>query len=321
MSLLEKAISGKKPVHEPSEARTSLFARAMASSSTHSESEARLTVIEGAQAIADAVTALPSSTDSMIALWGICSSRLPLAALSLFLPRDDFLSLGARSGFPSGSGDPIPVSIAPPSAKSGELLAKEAKALLAPLLGVPLSMALRAAPLWSDAGLLALWIYHDPALEGASEEAMDELVGILSNPVSKIMGFSLESPPSDPEAKLLAAAKRFPSVSVARFDLDPLFESNSLPSGVERETVRSAFLASCRKILGSSGAALAFGDSSVACALGSSSDAELALFQFSKTLRRILPFFSSLPFPSGRALSLDPASAGAAEELSRFISG
>ena len=202
----------------------------------------------------------------------------------------------------------------------GEPLAKEAKALLAPVLGVPVSMVLRAAPLWSDAGLLGLWIYHDPALEGASEEAMDELLGILSCPSSKVLGFSLESPSAEPARQILAASKRFSSVSVACFDLDPLFDSDKLPGGVERDAVRSAFLASCRKILSSSGTALACGDSSVVCALGSSSDADLALFQFAKTLKRILPFFASLSFPAGRALNLDPASAGAAEELSRFIS-
>jgi hypothetical protein len=334
MSLLEKATSGKKPILEPSEeARASLFARALASSREEeavpadaseplppkTEGEG-LVAIEGAQAIADSISALPPSTDSILALWKICSSRLPLAALSLFLPRDGFLSIGARSGFPSGSSDPIPVSVAPPSARSGELLAKEAAALLAPLLGVPLSMALRAAPLWSDSGLLGLWVYYDPALAGASEEAMDELAGILSSPSLKALGFSLENPPADPAAQLLAASKRFSSVSVARFDLDPLFAADGIPSGVERDALRSAFLASCRKILSLSGAALACGDSSVICALGSSSDADLALFQFTKTLKRILPFLASLPFPTGRALNLDPASAGAAEELSRFIS-
>jgi hypothetical protein len=310
----------------------SLFARALASSQGETAVQAEtqkplppatsggLAAIEGAQAIADSITALPSSTDSLIALWGICSSRLPLAALSLFLPCDDFLALGARSGFPAGSSDSIPASIVPSSEKNGEPLANEAKALLAPLLGVPLSMSLRATSLWSDAGLLGLWVYHDPALEGASEEAMDELVGILSSPSAKILGFSLESPPPDPGKRLLSFSKRFSSVSVARFDLDPLLDSDKLPGGMEREVVRSAFLASCRKILSSSGAAFACGDSSVVCALGSSSDANLALFQFSKTLRRILPFLAALPFPVGRALNLDPASAGAAEELSRFIS-
>lgn len=332
MSLLEKATSGKKPTYEPLEARISLFARALASSreATTAQAETQkplvpetsrgLTAIEGAQSIADSIAALPSSTDSMIALWGICSSRLPLAAISLFLPRDDFLSLGARSGFPAGSNDSIPASIIPSSVKNGQPLANEAKALLAPVLGVPLGMSLRATSLWSDAGLLGLWIYHDPALEGAGEEAMDELVGILSSPSAKILGFSLESPPPNPAERLLAASERFSSVSIARFDLDPLLDSDGLPSGVEREAVRSAFLASCRKILSSNGAAFACGDSSVACALGSSSDSDLALFQFSKTLKRILPLFASLPFPAGRAMKLDPASAGAAEELSRFIS-
>jgi len=320
MSLLEKATSGKKSTLEPLEARTSLFARALASSRGERAGQRGLATIEDAQAIADSIAALPSSTDSMIALWGICSSRLPLAAISLFLPCDDFLSLGARSGFPAGSSDSIPVSIVPSSEKNGQPLDNEAKALLAPLLGVPLGLSLRATSLRSDTGLLGLWVYHDPALEEASEEAMDELAGILSSPSAKILGFSLESPPPDPAERLLVASKRFSSVSVARFDLDSLLDSDKLPSGIEREAVRSAFLASCRKILSSSEAVFACGVSSVICALGSSSDADLALFQFSKTLRRILPFLANLPFPAGRALKLDPASVGAAEELARFIS-
>jgi hypothetical protein len=61
----------------------------------------------------------------------------------------------------------------------------------------------------------------------------------------------------------------------------------------------------------------------VLCALGSSSssDAGLALFQFSKTLKRALPLFAAATLPEGRSLSLDPSAATAAAELSRFLRG
>jgi hypothetical protein len=336
MSLLEKAAGGKKSVTtDPLGARTSLFARALASAREESINSvppgladvqaASPTIasypVEDLMAAQEAIAALPSSADSMLELWELCSSRLPLAALALFLPRgDDFMALAGRSGFPAGSSDPIPVSIAPSTSKSGEVLPSEARAILAPLLGVPIGMSLRGASLWSDSCLLGLWVYHDPELEASSKEAQDKLASILSCPGPNIRGFALEGASADPSRTILAAAKRFPSASLLAFDLAPLLAEDKHSKGLEREVIRSSFLAACRQILAPSGSAFAFGETSVACVIGSSSDVDLVLFQFSKTLKRALPRLYEASSPSSRAQLFDPSRPDAAEELSRFVS-
>ena len=49
-------------------------------------------------------------------------------------------------------------------------------------------------------------------------------------------------------------------------------------------------------------------------------DPDLALFQFKKTLRRILPFLAAGAFPEGRALAFDPSSEMARGEIRSLLS-
>jgi len=110
MSLLEKASGGQKAISAQSQARTSLFTRAMAATR---EKEERIgpdasTKLPDSKKVAEieietALAALPPYFDSILAAWSIISSRLPIDAIALFLPQGDFLSLAAQSGFPSGT--------------------------------------------------------------------------------------------------------------------------------------------------------------------------------------------------------------------------
>jgi hypothetical protein len=326
MSLLEKASSGN--IHK--EERTSLFARALASSSKEAkarydgryQSGAPSIKLDNLSDLRSLCASLPPTYDSAFAAWKLISTQLPISALALFLPQGDFMALAARNGFPAGSGDSIPVSIAPPSKKPCDLLAKDARALLAPILGVPLSMPLRATAMWSDSGLFGLWVYSDPALETSSEVLRSELAAFLAQCTALLPPLKMEYAIPNPTPAILASVRKYSFASIFRFDLDALFDDGKSFPGVELHAIRSAYLASCRKILVSGGSAFAYGDSSVVCALGSSSsvDPDLALFQFSKTLRRILPLFSTGKLPEGQAVSLDPSQARASSELSRFLS-
>ena len=74
-------------------------------------------------------------------------------------------------------------------------------------------------------------------------------------------------------------------------------------------------------ILGANGAAFCLSGERLAAFLysGIRLDAELALAQFRKSLRRSLPFLGMAELPEGRALGLDLGYEGAAGLLERFL--
>jgi len=279
----------------------------------------------GAKAMAELksrVAALPPRFDSILSAWSILSASLPLAAIALFLPQDDFLSLAAKSGFPCGTAEPIPFSLAPSSQKNGGLLGSEAKALIAPLLGVDLGMELRATSMWSDVGLAGLWIYHDTALESSPSEFRSRLRSLLEESAASLPASFMALPMPKAAPVLLEKVRKYRYAAAIRFDLEAPYAELKAFRGITINALRSSILSACGKILSQGGTALACGEASIACALGSSSlvDSELALFQFAKTLKRTLPFLAGESFPEGRAIGFDTSSDQAPEELSRFLS-
>ena len=265
---------------------------------------------------------LPSSFDSILLSWFLLSQRLPVAAISLFLPKGDFLSLAACAGFPAGSDEDIPLSLAPSVSRSCELLEQESKALIAPLLGVPLTMPLRASSIVSETGCCGLWVYHDEALETSSEEVKERLVSLFAQACTSFPASSMACPSTAPERCVLEAARKYSAAVAFRFDFPRLSSLGEALRSVSLNAFRSVFLSACERLLAQNGLAVVFGETSVACLLGSSSstDADLALFQFTKTLRRILPFLSSAVFPEGRGIVFDPSSDRAIEDLTGFFS-
>jgi hypothetical protein len=331
MSLLEKASGGLKAQKIPLRARTSLFTRAMAAASREGEAPVPKAIapanrasiaIKDLKDLERRIAALPPFYDSILSAWSLLSGRLPIAATALFLPQGDFLSLAAQSGFPSGTSDAIPVSLAPSSQKNSVLLGNESKALIAPVLGVGLGMDLRATAMWSDVGLAGLWIYHDASLESSSPELKSMIGSLFAGAAATLPASALALPIRDPAPSLFEKSRKYRFAAAFRFDLAPVYAERNAFRGLEPNALRSAFLSACVKILAQGGSALAYGESSVACALGSSSplDPELALFQFTKTLRRTLPFLAGEAFPGGSAVRFDPSSDQDIEELSRFLS-
>jgi hypothetical protein len=332
MSLLEKASGGRKPKKTPLQARTSLFTRAMAAASREDDEVAlpatpalpirSIVAIEDLEDIENRIAALPPYFDSILSVWSLLSTRLSLAAIALFLPQNDFLTLAAQSGFPSGTSDGLPVSLAPSSQKNSELLGNEAKALIVPVLGVSLGMDLRATSMWSDVGLAGLWIYHDASLESSSQELKSRLSSLFAGAAAALPASFMALPVRQPASVLFGRTRKYRFAAAFRFNLGRLYEASDALRGLEPNTLRSAFLSACEKILAKNGAVFAYGDSSVCCALGSSSplDPELVLFQFTKTLRRTLPFLAGAAFPEGFAIRFDPSADHNLEELSRFLS-
>ena len=346
MSLLEKASGGKKSKVEPSQAGTSLFKRAMAASL----SEAKTSALEISTSLAkndaspeplpDAMlpsqasspflylawdeikgmlASLPPYSDSILAAWSILTTSLPVEAISLFLPHGDFLAPAAQIGFPEGTGDDIPVSISPRD--KGTLLDDEAKALIAPSLGVSVGMSMRAASMHSESGLVGLWVYHDDSLESSSEEIIFQVSELLAEASASLPSCSMVFPSSDPVSLLLPKLNKYRFATPIRFDIESIYADGASYRGISTKALLSAFVAASEKILERAGAVLAFGQASFICVLGSSApcDPELALFQFTKTLKRSLPFIASSVFPKGSSTSLDLSSDRASEELSRFL--
>jgi hypothetical protein len=349
-SLLDKAIHGTGTSDTPSP--TSLFSRALAVRSPVFEELEELEEAEIAEVLEITeepetvetdggtpfdtsgfddlrreLSAIPDNSDSILELWSIISERLPLAALALFLPRESFLFLAAQNGFPSGTDDSVPPSLFSAFNASLEPLDSETRALFAPILGVPFSLSLRASAMRSTADLLGLWIYHDPVLEAKKAENRAELDALLSRAGESISApsltaLSMTAPIVNPARILLGAALRYPSASAFAFDLSSFdIGEQARLRGIKPIVLRSFFLEACGKILAQSGMAVAFGERSVGCILGSAStiDTDLAFFQFKKTLKRIVPYLAAASFPEGRVLRLDPASEGVLEDLTRFL--
>jgi hypothetical protein len=340
MSLLEKAISGKTGEEAPRAARTSLFARAVAANreaeteppssieipvdrlfANEPASEGRPLSLDRLDEFQRLFDALPPRYDSLISAWSFAIESLPLDAMALFIPKGEFLSLAASIGFPAGTDEPLPASIAPARAKPCESLGSEARAIAAPVLGLSLGASLRATSVWADSSLAGLWVYHDDRLDSASQDELSEIEAALARSFSKLHVLMMAVPAANPARDIMETARKFASASIFRLDLPDGSKLSDPLRSVALRTMRSATLAACRDLLAQSGSALAFGESSVACMLGSASsaDPDLSLFQFSKTLRRVLPFLSQAAFPSARALLLDPASDRCLGDLTAFL--
>jgi hypothetical protein len=328
MSLFEKANRGTE--RKETRADTSLFNKALAAREPRIQPLPVEDFDTGSFAELEAALAtIAPNPDSVLQLWPLVSSRLPLSDLALFLPRGDSLALAAKKGFQAGQEGSISLSLLDRKAKAGEALDPSAAGLFAPLLGVERLRPLRSSLVWPESGLFGLWIYSDPGLEASRPETQSRLGELLAQAGLGLPPLSLAETAVEPATLLLESSWRYASVSAFAFDLAPQLagrwsvEPGNDSPGFAGETIRSAFLAGCGRILSKGGLALAYGASRVGCILGSAPTLEpdLALFQFNKTLRRILPAFAAAPFPEGRALRLDPASETAIEELSRFLAG
>jgi hypothetical protein len=348
MSLLEKASGGKKNKVAPSQADTSLFKRAMAASRAEAstlapETSSSIEERDGPAAsgpepeailqsrasspflnlawddLRSRLTSLPPYSDSILAAWSILSTSLPFEALSLFLPHGDFLAPAAQIGFPEGTCDDVPPSIAP--LNNGTLLDDEAKALIAPSLGVSVGMNMRAVSMHSESGLVGLWVYHDDSLESSPEEIRSQVSELLAEASASLPACSMVFPSPDPVSLLLPKLKKYSFATPIRYDVESIYADGASYRGISTKALLSAFVAASEKILEQAGVVLAFGQASFVCVLGSSArrDPELALFQFTKTLKRSLPFLSAGVFPEGSATSFDLSSDLVSEELSRFL--
>jgi hypothetical protein len=330
MSLLEKATSGKPIKETPLTAHGSLFAKAtaaanesisMAVSESSSNALHQPFPSDAWEDLEKSLAELPPFHDSLLLAWSRLSESLPLAALSLFIPKGEFLALAAGLGFPASSDDSIPASIAPFSSLPSDPLGSEARALVGQVLGVQQGLPLRATSIWSASCLAGLWIYHDDRLESTPSGLLERLGRLLASVGSNLPALSMSSSSSQAPRDILDLSRKYPVSTVFRLDLPPAASYDESLRCVRPETCRSILLAACSRILSQGGAAFASGDTSVACILGSSSpsDPDLVLFQFSKTLRRIIPFLSAAAPPSARAMRLDNSSEDALDSLTRFL--
>ena len=332
-SLLDKAMHGAGLGNDPSP--SSLLSRALAArepvsaspETIETETETEFATgfdATGFEDLGREIEMLPPHHDSILKLWSLVCDRIPLAAIALFLPQDGFLVSAAQNGFPLGVDDSIPLSLASTSQNGLEPLDNETRALIAPILGVPLSLSLRASTMSPESDPFGLWVFHDSVLEESNRESHEKLGILLAHAADGLPAALMESPVADPARTLLDGSVKYASASAIVFDLSSFVTGEQTRfRGLMPSMIRSSFLAACRKILSQGGAAVAYDDMAIACILGSTStlDPDLALFQFSKTLKRIMPYISKDTFPKGRVLRIDPGSKSALEDLSNFLLG
>jgi hypothetical protein len=263
--------------------------------------------------------------DIYLASWSKASAVLRLASMALFMPKGDSLVPVARIGFPPKPMAAVPALTADQALGGRDPLDSSASGTLAVALGASPSLPLRAAAVHSGSRIAALWVYRDAALEASPRDLQSNLGAALSAasgrgaPLVAIIGSSGGS-----ERALLDSVSQSAKASFFVFDLSRLAgEISASCPGVSVELLVSSFASACSAILSGEGAASPCGTMRIGCALGSSSssDHELALFQFVKSLKRLLPFLSVASFPSGRSTSLAPSSSGAASELAEFLAG
>jgi len=173
----------------------------------------------------------------------------------------------------------------------------------------------------ASGNVAGLWVYYDPSLDGSSELSQDMLGSFLSRAAEGFQALNIASPVADAPRAILAISRSYASASIFTFDFRDAFAEEPRFKGLRPRALLSAFMEACSRLLINNGAAFCCEGERVACLLGSSTraDPDLALFQFRKSLKRLLPRFASSSFPEGRAFFLDPSSKSALEELRSFL--
>jgi len=268
---------------------------------------------------------LPAGPESMLAVWALIAGIPGLDSLALYLAGDGFFLPAACKGFPSQGNEGIPLSLAPSLITGGSALSPELASLVAPALGVDPSTRLWVSLLSRGSLPLGLWAYQAAGLESSPAAVQTELCELLASSSARLPDLPMAGAGKEATRTLLEACEKFSSASIFLFDLAPLcagIEKAPALLGIKPQALRSIFIAGCERILSTAGLSLAIGEGGVCCIFGSASkvDPALALFQFRKTLKRLLPTLSSAAFPEGRAIRLDPSSPTALEELSAFLS-
>lgn len=330
MGLLEKALRGSNQDSLPS-SKSSLYARAIAAASETSRKIKPATrvvsspafTLDDLRSLKSELSALPRTFDIYLTQWSKISSVLRLSSFALFLPSGTFLLPVARIGFPSCPPSPVSSSLAERVLGCRGELDEGSAAALSTALGLSSPLSLRASSVFIGPHVAALWVYRDASLESCSGEFQTEVVSLFSSGVAGDYPLVPILPPIvNPDRFLFDTIIKAARSFVFSFDLSLLYEEISKShSGVSADLLRSSFTAACTRVLAPEGSAVVYGTMRTACVLpsSSSSDHELALFQFLKSLRRLLPSFPASSFPKGRSTVIDSQSDAALSELTRFL--
>ncbi len=272
----------------------------------------------------DELLALRVSTDYVLACYARIAEVIPFQALGLFLAEGERLLLAASFGFPASSDDFLPLSLATAVGIEGGELEAEARALISPLLGISPAWPVRSVSLLAEAGVIGMWVYSEESLQTASPERLAALAALLAAPATRCTArANREIPKSAAGAELLASVGDAAYVSAFILELSFLPEAigQHVP-GIAVPTLMAAVEDGARRVLGPGGAVSVLPNSRLACLLASSVplDAELALFQFRKSVKRSLALFEGVELPEGRAIALDLSAEGTAERLAAFLS-
>jgi hypothetical protein len=283
---------------------------------------------EDIDAIRGEILGIRPGIDYILAVYARLAEALPVSGLALFLPRAEELCLAAAFGFiakgadgelsptlPLSLIDALPPGLSPPR---GALL----DALVA-VLGGSAASGLLCARISAAESRCGLWALSAPNVSSAPSELLSSLGALLAAPSPAPSRFvTIPEPVASLASGLLASVKANPRACAFVLDLSAQYEvAETRVPGLMPQVFLSAAALAANSILGHGGSSILRGSRSLACVFGSSSaiDPELALFQFSKSLRRSLMILEGSSPPSGRSFGFDPRDPGAETALSLFF--
>ncbi len=265
-----------------------------------------------------------AGVDELLAAFARISEALPLDCLALLIPEEQGTRIAASLGFrlvARACSDCLLEELARAACEDPEN--PSTRRLLGSLLYAPEGLRIRGFVVRDSEGLpKALWVYADTRLDASSTAvcaAFDELFAAD--------GRSPAAPPTrqeilDAERAATKLARASGHAAVFLFELGDFIDrlDRRVP-GLERAAVEACLRTAAERVLKNAGAAFCLSEERLAACFYATTplDAELALAQFRKSLKKLLPFLSIAELPAGKAIGLDLAYEGAKALLARFL--
>lgn len=262
---------------------------------------------------------LPAGADELLAAYARIAEALPLEGLALLLTGDRGIEIAAERGLGASAEacDGISLEAIAAASEKGSC-GPRTRRLLSPLLRLPENRTVRIY----SAGVGAVWLYADGRLDASSSELLSSAESLFASAGGRDSPLPARGAVLGAREAASALQGQAAFASVLLLELKPFIDDfELLVPGLRRGAIAGALRGAASALLGSNGAAFCLSGERLAAFLysGMRLDAELALAQFRKSLRRALPFLGMAELPEGRALGLDLGYEGVRGLLERFL--
>ena len=264
---------------------------------------------------------LPAGTDELLAAYARIAEALPLQGLALLLAEEGGVQIAAERGLGAAadSCDGISLEVIAAASEKGSC-GPRTRRLLSPLLKLPADRSTRIYSVGE--GARAVWLYADARLDASSAAQLSSAESLFASTGGRGTPLPLRGAVVGTKEAAAALEGEAAFAAVILLELKAFIDDfELLVPGLRRHAIEGALRSAATSLLGANGAAFCLSGERLAAFLysGIRLDAELALAQFRKSLRRSLPFLGMAELPEGRALGLDLGYEGAAGLLERFL--